>query len=112
MVERRAAKALVAAWFIGCGPALAAPGNTTCIREPEIVSTTRPDDTTILFQMRNHSVWKNTLASRCFGLKAEPDGFTYQPTDPGTEELCSNQVTIRLNSLHSFCLLGDFVRVK
>ncbi len=104
---------VVLAWSIAAAaPAVAATGNTTCIRDPDIASTTRPDDYTILFHMRDHVVWKNTLPSRCFGLKDEPDGFTYQPTDPGTEELCSNQVTIKLNSFHSFCLLGNFVRMK
>ena len=79
---------LLAVWT----PTMAAPGNTTCIRDPDIVNTTLP--------------------TRCFGLKNEEAGFTYQPTDPGTEELCSNQVTIKLNTFKSFCLLGDFVRVK
>ena len=57
-------------------------------------------------------MWKNTLQSVCFGLKNEIGGFTYQPTDPGTQELCSNQVTIKLNMYGSFCQLGDFVRAK
>ena len=93
--------------------AAAAPDpKSTCIFDRNIDHTDRPDDMTILFTMRDHKVWKNTLQVRCFGLHNEPDGFTYQPTDPGTEELCSNQVTIRLNSFRSFCQLGDFTRVK
>ncbi len=86
--------------------------NNQCINERDIDHEVRPDDQTILFYMRDHKVWKNTLQVRCFGLKHEPDGFSYQPTDPGTEELCSNQVTIRLNSFRSFCQLGDFTPVK
>ena len=93
--------------------AMAAPDpKSTCIFDRDIARTDRPNDTTILFTMRDHTVWKNTLQVRCFGLHNEPDGFTYQPTDPGTEELCSNQVTIRLNFYRSFCQLGDFTRVK
>lgn len=94
-------------------PAIAAPApNTVCIRDPEIVRTDRPDDFTILFTLRNHQVWKNTLPTRCFGLHKETDGFSYQPTDPATEELCSNQATIRLNRYRSTCLLGAFTRIK
>ena len=97
-----------------CVPAWKASADTSsqCIRDPDIVSETRPDDYTILFALRDHSVWKNTLQSRCFGLHNEPDGFTYQPTDPATQELCSNQVTIKLNSFRSTCLLGAFKRLK
>ncbi len=86
--------------------------NNLCIRDPDIVSETRPDDYTILFNMRDHTVWKNTMPTRCFGLRNETQGFTYQPTDPTNQELCSNQVTIKLNTFHSFCLLGNFTRIK
>ncbi len=107
--------ATLLAAFVLSTPALAAaaePLNGICIRDPDIDHTTRPDDNTILFTMRDHAVWKNTLPTRCFGLKDEPDGFTYQPTDPGTEEICSGQATIKLNSFKTFCLLGQFTRVK
>ena len=104
---------LVLATLLAPGLAEAASGpKNTCIFARDIDHTDRPDDTTILFTMRDHTVWKNTLQSRCFGLHDESDGFTYQPTDPGTEELCSNQVTIRLNFYRSFCQLGDFNRLR
>ena len=102
--------ALCAAWL--CLPCAAQAGNSTCIVDRDIVQTTRPDDQTILFTLRNHSVWKNTLPTRCFGLHNEPDGFTFKPTDPGTGDLCSGQVTIRLNFSQTVCQLGDFTRVK
>ncbi len=105
------ALALASPAFGQPAPAQPAP-NDMCIRAPTIVSTDRVDDTTILFHLRDHQLWKNVLPSRCFGLKSEPDGFTYQPTDPSTEELCSNQVTIRLNTFRTTCLLGNFTRVK
>ena len=87
------------------------PGST-CIWERDLDHTEVVDDSTILFHMHGHKTWKNTLPVRCFGLKHEPDGFTYQPTDPSMQELCSNQVTIRLNSLHSSCQLGNFTQVR
>ncbi len=86
--------------------------NDVCIRDPDIKNTEIVSDTTILFHMRDHKVWKNTLPVRCFGLKNAYDGFSYQPTDPGTEELCSQQVTIKLNDSPTFCQLGDFTRSK
>ena len=98
--------------LLAASAAAAAPGNTTCIRSYDILNTTRPDNNTILFEMRDHKIWKNTLLSICFGLHNEVAGFTYQPTDPGTDELCSNQVTIKLNTFGSFCQLGPFVRVR
>ena len=106
--------AALLALLLASAPALAAAAamNDTCINDYDILSTERPDDFTILFNMRHHIVYKNTLPSRCFGLRNEAAGFTYQPTVPGTQELCSNQMTIKLNTFGSFCLLGPFVRVK
>jgi hypothetical protein len=94
-------------------PTLAiAAQNSSCISDRLIESRDVPDDSTIIFHLRGGQVWKNALLTRCFGLKDEPDGFTFQPTDPDTEELCSNEVTIRLNSFHSTCQLGNFTRLK
>ena len=95
-----------------CAPSWALAGNSTCIVDRDIVQTTRPDDTHIIFTLRDHHVWQNTLPVRCFGLHDEPDGFTFQPTDPGTGDLCSGQVTIRLNFSRTICQLGDFNRIK
>ena len=79
-----------------------------CIRSYLIDHTDTPDDNTILFYMRNHKVWKNTLLGRCVGLRVNREGFTYQPTSQGSDELCSNLVTIRLNDTGQVCLLGAF----
>jgi hypothetical protein len=93
-------------------PALAHAGAAdTCIRDRDIDHTEIPNDNTILFHMRDHHIWKNTLQVRCFGLHNEPGGFTYSPTLQGTD-LCANQVTIRLNTNQSICQLGDFTRIK
>lgn len=82
-----------------------------CISDRDIDHTEIVNDTTMLFHMRDHRVWKNTLPVRCFGLKNEPGGFSYMPTVSGTEDLCSNQVTIRLNTMRSICQLGNFTPV-
>ncbi len=103
---------LASAQTMRSGSETGSDAKSRCIHDPDIVRTERPDDQTILFYMRDHTVWKNSLQVSCIGLKNEPDGFTYQPTDPSEELLCSNQVTIRLNSFHSFCQLGDFNRVQ
>jgi hypothetical protein len=85
--------------------------NDICIRDPDIKNTEIVNETTILFHMRDHKTWKNTLPVRCFGLRQDGDGFSYQPTDPGMQELCSQQVTIKLNDAPTFCQLGDFTLV-
>ncbi|HLG86535.1 MAG TPA: hypothetical protein VKZ79_04995 [Alphaproteobacteria bacterium] len=89
-----------------------AASKPVCIRSYLIDHTETPDDSTILFYMRNHVIWKNTLVSRCIGLRINREGFTYQPTNPGSDELCSNLVTVRLNDTGRVCLLGAFTPVN
>lgn len=96
-------------------PAMATPNwppNGVCLRSPDIAQTSRPDDSTMLFQMRDHSVWRNTLLARCYGLNHPEESFTYQPTSAGTDELCSGQVAIRLNISQTICQLGNFTRIR
>ena len=90
------------------GPAAAA---SVCLRSYLIARTDRPDDSTILFTMRDHTVWRNHLPQPCTGLAAEPNGFTTMPTDPVTDEFCAGLVTIQLNSFKTVCRLGDFTRL-
>jgi len=108
---------LAAGALAGCNPM--APGSIenasarpVCLASYQIYNTTIPDDSTILFTMRDGSVWKNTLTSPCFGLKLDTRGFTYAPTDPGSDTICSNLVTIHTNTFHSICLLGAFTQVS
>ncbi len=82
-----------------------------CISNIRLDHTEVVDDHTILFHMRDRSVYRNTLPQSCFGLRNDPRGFTYEPTD-NSDRLCSNLMTIRLNSLGSICMLGPFVRVQ
>ena len=82
-----------------------------CLRSYQIYRTEVPDDSTILFVMDDRSVYRNTLTAPCFGLRLDTRGFTYEPTDPGTDEVCSNLVTIRTNTTGNYCQLGAFTRL-
>lgn len=98
-------------------PALAAA--PVCIRSYFIDHTERPSDNAILFYMRDGSVYRNDLPQRCPGLRVAVNGFTYEPTDPGTDELCDNLASFRVNEgfgpgagpgVH--CLFGAFTKLK
>jgi hypothetical protein len=109
---------LCAAALGGCA-ALHAPGSVenaaarpVCLASYQIDNTTIPNDSTILFKMRDGSVWKNTLVSPCYGLRLDSRGFTYEATDPGSDTICSNLVTIRTNTNRNVCLLGAFTQVS
>ena len=100
---------------------VAMPGNVTalgaetnsahkpvCIKAYNIDHTLIPDRQTIIFHMRDGKVWKNALTAPCFGLKINTSGFSYSPTNPGTDEICSNLQTIHINDTGEVCLLGEF----
>jgi hypothetical protein len=89
-----------------------AGSKSVCLAAYNIDHTDIPDDHTILFTMRDHTVWKNTLPYTCSGLKLDTRGFTYEPTDPGSDTICSNLLTIRLNTYQNICELGDFTKVS
>lgn len=82
-----------------------------CLRSYQIFRTDIPDDSTILFIMRDRTVYKNILTAPCTGLRLDTRGFTYEPTNPATDEICSNLVTIRTNTLHNVCELGTFTQL-
>ncbi len=104
------ARLLCAAMLLAPGLAEAA-APAVCISSIRIDHTEVVDDGTILFHMRDRSIYRNVLAQSCFGLKNDFKGFTYSPTD-NSDELCSNLVIIRTNTFGSICELGAFVRVK
>ncbi len=79
-----------------------------CIYAQDIDHTSIPDDHTIIFYMRRHKAWKNTLVGECATLRSSTRGFTYSPTDPGSDQMCSNLQTIRVNDTGETCLLGEF----
>jgi hypothetical protein len=92
-------------------PAMA-DGKPVCIASYQIDHTSTPDDNTILFHMRGHKVWKANLINRCVGLKTNTRGFTYTATDPGSDQICANLMTIRLNDTGETCLVGDITPVE
>ena len=97
---------------IGVQPALAqssAPAQSSvCIQGYNIEDTERPNDNTIVLHMKDGTTYVNHTVGRCPGLANDPEGFTWSPTDSGSDEYCSNLVTIRLNTTNSVCLLGAF----
>jgi hypothetical protein len=92
--------------------ALPAMAKSVCIRSYDIDHTETPDDNTILFYMRGHKLFKANLINRCVGLRLNTHGFSYSPTDPGSDEICSNLLTIRLNDSGQPCLVGEITPVE
>jgi nanoRNase/pAp phosphatase (c-di-AMP/oligoRNAs hydrolase) len=84
---------------------------SVCLPSYNIDHTDIPNDSTIIFTMRDRSVWKNTLTYPCIGLRLDTRGFTYEATDPGSDTICSNLVTIHTNTDHNVCELGAFTKV-
>jgi hypothetical protein len=85
-----------------------------CIQAYNIDHTDIKDDSTILFHMRDGTTYENDLPQRCVGLKAAPNGFTYSPTNPGTDELCDNLDQFRVNDgtgTGQVCLFGAFKKL-
>ena len=85
---------------------------TQCLFVPNIRETQIVDDSTIIYHMRDRAEYRVNMLQPCWGLKAEPDGYTFIQDSLETENLCANQATIRLNSLRSVCQLGNFTRIK
>ncbi len=78
-----------------------------CLKTYYIDSTHVVDAKTILFRMKDGTVYRNTLRFPCNGLMF--DGFVYTLHYP---ELCSNDhQTIRVLRSHQVCQLGDFTKV-
>jgi hypothetical protein len=81
-----------------------AASKTVCLPTYMIDRTTIPDDSTILFHMRDGKVWKNSLPYPCVGLKIQ-NGFAYVTS---IDEICSNLQTIRVLREQTVCMLGAF----
>jgi hypothetical protein len=92
-------------------PALA-EGKSVCFPSYQIDHTSIPDDQTILFHMRGHKVYKANVINKCVGLSINSRGFTYSPTIPGSNQICSNLLTIRVNDTGQTCLIGDIALVE
>ena len=75
-----------------------------CLKTILIDRTKALNEHTILFTMKDHKVWRNTLTSDCPGLTY--NGFIYEPTPP--DQVCGNFQVIRAIETKSVCTLGAF----
>jgi len=83
--------------------------NNVCFSVTKIVSTRAPDRRTILFTLKDGTVWRNTLISDCPDLVFfSAGGFTHVTH---AEYICSNQHRIITQS-GNVCRLGPFTRVN
>ncbi|MEI9984300.1 MAG: DUF6491 family protein [Aliidongia sp.] len=78
--------------------------NSVCLRTDMIDNTSIPDDSTILFHMKDGKIWKNSLPFNCPGLKNQ-GGFEFTAS---FYEVCSNAQAIRVLRQNSQCMLGAF----
>jgi hypothetical protein len=85
-------------------PASVSSSGNVCLKTIQIDHTETPDTRTILFFMKNHTAWRNTLKSDCIGLRQ--NGFIYVPTPP--DQICGNFQVIRAIETKSVCTLGPF----
>jgi hypothetical protein len=86
----------------------AAASGPACLEASSVSSTGVIDDRTILFHMRNGTVWKNTLRQSCPNLKFRR-GFS-QIVRAG--EICANKQIISVLGTNNPCQLGDFTLVS
>jgi hypothetical protein len=103
-------RVLAAAFVLATAGTAARAAPPLCLQAYRIDHTDVPDDGTILFHMRDHSVYRAHMIDRCVGLSLDPRGFTYEP-NPGTDEICANLLTITLNTTHQVCLVGAIEKV-
>jgi hypothetical protein len=81
----------------------AGPG-PACLEAHDVYSTGVIDDRTILFHMRNGTVWKNTLRQSCPNLKFR-QGFS-EVVRSGV--ICANKQIISVLGTRNTCQLGEF----
>jgi hypothetical protein len=85
----------------------ATPG-PACLQASSVDSTGVIDEKTILFHMRNGTVWKNTLRQSCPNLKFQR-GFS-EIVRGG--EICANKQIISVLGTRNPCQLGAFTLVS
>jgi hypothetical protein len=104
------AMAIAAVFVIAAGAACAQPATrpaSTCLNVRDIDHTHAADANTLLFYMRNGTVWQNKLAAPCRGLTFHGFAFTAHDTD----QVCSNAQGITVIETHEVCALGPFTPV-
>lgn len=81
------------------------PQTNVCLYTYLIDRTDIPDESTIVFHMKDRKIWTNKLPRRCPGLRFH--GFSYVVR--GNNEICGNLQSIRVLETGNVCLLGPFV---
>jgi hypothetical protein len=89
------------ATLLAAAPAFAA---NVCLDVNDIVGQSSPDGNTIVFHMRDGSVWRNVLQRPCPDLKF--NGFAWTITGP--HEVCENEQILRVLHSGEICSLGKF----
>ena len=103
---------LALAILAGCSSDEAAPvaagpaSNGICLAPSAVARTEIQDDSTILFVTKDGKRLRNDLRFPCPGLKLEGQ-FSYVP---GGAPICSNQQTIQVTHIGTFCELGQFAQ--
>jgi hypothetical protein len=77
-----------------------------CIHTRAIATNSSPDASTLLFTMKDGSVWRNTLQNPCPDLKFNGFAWTLQ----GSDEVCDNELAIKVLRSGQFCQLGRFTQ--
>ncbi len=86
-----------------------APGNSVCLPVTQILSTQAIDRHTILYRMRDGTVWRNTLVTDCPSLVAFSAGGFSQVSH--NDYICANSQQIRTQT-GNVCRLGPFTRAN
>lgn len=84
-----------------------APQSNVCLKTYQIDHTKSPDDHTILFTMKDGSVYQSKLTGNCPQLSI--NGFSYVATPPS--DVCGNLQSIRVIRTGSVCLLGPLIQI-
>lgn len=86
-------------------PASVSSSGNVCLKTILIDRTEVPNESTILFHMKDGKTWENKLRNGpCVGLRF--NGFVYVATPP--DQICGNLQTIRAIQTGSVCMLGNF----
>ena len=96
---------LAMALALGATSIAPAAAANQCLAVYYIDSTHVVDSQTILFKMKNGTVWSNTLRARCPGLLF--NGYTYLLR---SDELCGDMQAIRVLTTDEVCFLGKFTK--
>jgi hypothetical protein len=83
--------------------------NNVCLNTDDIRGTQAVNARTILFHMRDGTVWRNTLAAPCPQMMSHTSGFAQ--TVHG-DRICSNNQTFTILDTGNVCRLGTFSRVN